>query len=210
LRQSCSVFAVCMGKQCKRDSAIFDLGRANHYRLAVPVTCSARGAVRESRWSRVTSLGLRAMPSVVVALCFPAPVCAFAESADAQPRALAPAAAVRVPMLFTGSVAVGYPQCDPYYRRNRPSGRVPGPSRIPSLDPLWSGKRWMSGNETRRVVPTNKGRRTTIAGALRTRWAKLGCDPSTNRSAPRDPRTLAMVQGATPDAAFRTNIMDSP
>ena len=55
------------------------------------------------------------------------------------------------------------------------------------------------------MVPTNKGRRTTIAGALRTCGAKLGCDPSTNGSAPRDPRILAMVQGATPDAAFRTN-----
>jgi len=29
-----------MGKQCKGDSAIVDLGRANHYRLAVPVTCA--------------------------------------------------------------------------------------------------------------------------------------------------------------------------
>jgi len=28
-----------MGKQCKGDSAIVDLGRANHYRLAVPVMC---------------------------------------------------------------------------------------------------------------------------------------------------------------------------
>ena len=56
-------------------------------------TCSAQGVVRESRWSRVTSLGLRAMPSVVVALCFSTSVCAFAESADAQPRALAAAAA---------------------------------------------------------------------------------------------------------------------
>jgi len=83
-------------------------------------TCSASGVVRESRWSRVTSLGLRAMPSVVVALCFPTSVCAFAESADAQPRALAAAAAVRVPMLFAGSVAVTYPappQCDPFYDR---------------------------------------------------------------------------------------------
>jgi len=107
-------------------------------------TCSAQGAVRESRWSRVTSLGLRAMLSVVVALCFFTSVCAFAESADAQPRALAAAAAVRVPMLFPGSVAVGYPappQCDPFHRRNRPSCRVSGPSRIPSLDPLWFGKR---------------------------------------------------------------------
>jgi len=26
-----------MGKQCKGDFAIVDLGRANHYRLAVPV-----------------------------------------------------------------------------------------------------------------------------------------------------------------------------
>jgi hypothetical protein len=26
-----------MGKQCKGDTAIVDLGRANHYRLAVPV-----------------------------------------------------------------------------------------------------------------------------------------------------------------------------
>jgi len=49
------------------------------------------------------------MPSVVVATCFPTSVCAFVESADAQPRALAAAAAVRVPMLFAGSVAVGYP-----------------------------------------------------------------------------------------------------
>jgi len=107
-------------------------------------TDSAQGAVRESRWRRVTSLGLRAMPSVVVALCFSTYVCAFVESADAQPRALAVAVAVRVPMLFAGSVVVGYPalpQCDPFYRRNRPSCRVSGPSRIPSLDPLWSGKR---------------------------------------------------------------------
>ena len=37
MRQSCTVFAVCMGKQCKGDSAIVDLGRANHYRLAFPV-----------------------------------------------------------------------------------------------------------------------------------------------------------------------------
>jgi len=107
-------------------------------------TCSAQGAVRESRWSRVTSLGLRAMTSVVVALCFSTSVCAFAESADAQPRALAAATAVRVPMRFAGSVVVGYPglpRCDPFHRRNRPSCRVSGPSRIPSLDPLWSRKR---------------------------------------------------------------------
>jgi hypothetical protein len=84
------------------------------------------------------------MPSVVVALRFSTSVCAFAESTDAQPRALAVAVAVRVPMLFAGSVAVGYPappQCDPFYRRNRPSCHVSGPSRIPSLDPLWSGNR---------------------------------------------------------------------
>ena len=53
-------------------------------------TCSAQRAVHESRWARVTSLA--AMPSVVVNS-----VCgvAVAESADAQPRALAAAAAVR-------------------------------------------------------------------------------------------------------------------
>jgi len=33
------VFAVCMGKQSKGDSAIVDLGRANYYRLAFPVIC---------------------------------------------------------------------------------------------------------------------------------------------------------------------------
>ena len=31
------MFAVCMGKQSKDDSAIIDLGRANYYRLAFPV-----------------------------------------------------------------------------------------------------------------------------------------------------------------------------
>ena len=108
---------------------------------------------------------------------FSASVCAFAESADAQPRALAAAAAVRVPMLFPGSVAVGHPappQCDPFHRRNRPSGRVSGPFRIPSLDPLWSGKRRIVRKRDQRVVPTKKGRRTAIAGALQTRRAKLG------------------------------------
>jgi len=109
-------------------------------------TCSAQRAVRESRWSRVTSLGSRAMPSMVVALreCISTTVCAFAESADAQPHTLATAAAVRVPMRFAGSVTVlysGLPRCDPFHGRNRPSCRVSGPSRIPSLDPLWSGKR---------------------------------------------------------------------
>ena len=44
LRQSCAVFAVCMGKQFKGDSAIVDLGRANHYRLAVPFR-SRRGVL---------------------------------------------------------------------------------------------------------------------------------------------------------------------
>ena len=43
-------------------------------------TDSAQGAVRESRWSRVTSFGVRAMPSVVVALWFPTSVCASAPS----------------------------------------------------------------------------------------------------------------------------------
>jgi len=38
-------------------------------------TCSAQGAVRESRWTRVTSLGLRAMSSVVVALFFSISLC---------------------------------------------------------------------------------------------------------------------------------------
>jgi len=49
----------------------------------------------------------------------------------------------RVPMIFAGLVAVGYPappQCDPFHRRNQPSCRVSGLSRIPSLDPLGSGK----------------------------------------------------------------------
>ena len=94
-------------------------------------TCSAQGAVRERRWSRVTSLGLRAMPSVVVALCFSTSVCAFAESADAEPRALAAAVAVRFPMLFVGSVSVGYPappQCDPFVCRN--AGLVAFPDHL--------------------------------------------------------------------------------
>ena len=89
--------------------------------------CSAQGAVRERRWSWVTSLGLRATPSVVVALFCSTSVCAVAESADAQPRALAAATAVRAPMLYTGSVTVGYPtppKCDPFVRRNRPYGRI--------------------------------------------------------------------------------------
>jgi len=67
-------------------------------------TFSARRAVHESRWTRVTSLV--AMPSVVVKFCVR---CRVAESADAQPHALASAAAVHVPILITGAVAVGSP-----------------------------------------------------------------------------------------------------
>jgi hypothetical protein len=57
-----------------------------------------------------------------------------------------------------------------------------------------------SGNATRRVVPTNKGRRTTIAGAFLPAGQILA--EIHQPSAPRGPRTLAMVQGATPDAVL--------
>ena len=46
------------------------------------------------------------------------------------------------------------------------------------------------------MVPTDKGRRAIIAGALRTRQADPGGDTSTKRLR-RDRQTLAMVQGAT-------------
>ena len=130
-------------------------------------TCCDQGAVRESRRTRITSSGLRAMRPWLSHNSFQF-LCRVAESAVAQPRVLAAAATVRVPMLFTCAVAVGSPappQCDPSVRRTCPSGRVSGASRIPSSDPLWSGSpenaRW-SRNATRRVVPTNKGRQTTI------------------------------------------------
>jgi hypothetical protein len=67
----------------------------------------------------------------VVALFVSTSVCAIAESADAQPHALASAAVVRIPMLFAGSVAVGYPvtpQCDPLVRRN--AGLVAFPDHL--------------------------------------------------------------------------------
>jgi len=108
-------------------------------------TCSAQGEVRESRWSRVTSLGMRAMPSVIVALYFSISLCAVAEAADAQPRALAAAAAVRVPMLFTGAVAAGPPpppQCDPgEFARGEAAARVDvaemdaNPKSVPAFHP---------------------------------------------------------------------------
>ena len=67
-------------------------------------------------------------------------------------------------------------------RRNRQSVRVSGfpdqladrrqspPARSGELTPRWSG------NATRRAVPTDKGRLTIIAGAVRTRRANHGGD----------------------------------
>jgi hypothetical protein len=131
---------------------------------------------------------------------FSTAVCAVAESADAQPRALAAAAAVRVPTLFMSLIAVSYPappQCYPVVDRNRPSGRVSGPRRKPSSDPLWP-----DGPVTR---PDGWFRRTKGGG----RPSQVLCGPAGPGlaeihlpSTPRDPQTLAMVQGATPDAAF--------
>jgi hypothetical protein len=69
--------------------------------------------------------------------------CAVAESADAQPRALSAAAAVRIPMISAGSVAVS--SC---FTAMRPllSSEPPVWSRFRTIshtssDPLWSGKR---------------------------------------------------------------------
>jgi len=90
----------------------------------------------------------------------------------------------------------------PFVLRNCPSGRVSGPSRRPSSDPHWSGKRQMvrSVNATRLAVPMNEGRRTTIAGELRTLRANPGGDPSTNRpTRPPNSRDCAVC-----DAEFRT------
>ena len=78
-----------------------------------PRTCSAQVVVRGSRWSRVTKLGAYTMRSIFVAFLFSFSICAVVEE-DAQSSALAVAAgAVRVPMLFTGAVAAGQPQCHP-------------------------------------------------------------------------------------------------
>jgi hypothetical protein len=126
----------------------------------------------ESRWTRVTSLV--AMPSVVVTFCVR---CRVAESADAQPRALPAAAAVRVPILITGAVAVG----SPLFRNATPS--FVGTARMVSFPDQLAYRRQTpsapesarrSGNATRRVVPTNKGRRTTIAGVFGARRANPG------------------------------------
>jgi len=69
--------------------------------------------------------------------------CAIAESADAQPGALAAAAAVRVLMMFAGSVAVS--SCSTAVRPLL-SSEPPVWSRFRTIshtssDPLWSGKR---------------------------------------------------------------------
>jgi len=73
-----------------------------------------------------------------------------------------------------GSGLSCYAAMRPPCSSERRSGRVSGPSRIPSQTPSGSENARWSVNETRLVVPTSKGQRTTIAGALRTRRAKLG------------------------------------
>jgi len=165
-------------------------------------TCSAQRAVHESRWTRVTSLV--AMPSVVCVRCH------VAESADAQPRALAAAANVRVPILITGAVAMGSPlhrNATPLFvgtARCCPYGLVPGPTRIPSSDPLCSGKRQKvrkrdqaGGSDEQRAADDLSRCVFSPAGHI--------LDEIHQPSAPRGPRTLAMVQGATSDAASRTD-----
>ena len=81
----------------------------------------------------------------MIALFFSTSLCAIAEAADAQPRALAAAAAVRVPMLFTGAVAAGPPpppQCDPgEFARGEAAARVDvaemdaNPKSVPAFHP---------------------------------------------------------------------------
>jgi len=158
-------------------------------------TCSAQGAVRESRRTQVTSLGLRAMSSVVVALFFSISLCAVAESADAQPRALAAAAAaLRVPMLCTTPLFLGTARLvsfpDHLVNRRRP----PLVRKMPD------------GPETR---PDGWFGRTKGGG----RPSHVLCGPAgpilaeiQQPIAPRDPRTLVVVQcRARYPTRFRTN-----
>jgi len=84
----------------------------------------------------------------------------------------------------------------PFVHRNYPFVRVSGPSRRPSSDPPGPENARWSGNETRRVVPKNNGRRG--------RPSQVICGPSEpilaeihQPSAPRDPQIFAMVQCAT-------------
>ena len=175
-------------------------------------TFSARRAVHESRWTRVTSLV--AMPSVVVKFCVR---CRVAESAYAQPRALAAAAAVRVPILITGAVEVR----SPLYRNATPL--FVGTARMVSFPDQLAYRRQTpsapenarrSGNATRRVVPTNKGRRTTLAGAFfhppGTSWMRSinqapHADPELSRwcRARRPTRHLEQTPSKKPSHNFR-------
>jgi hypothetical protein len=166
-------------------------------------TCSAQGAVHESRWTRVTSFG--AMTSVVVRFCVR---CRVAESVEAQPRALAAAAAVRVPMLFTGAVAVG----SPLHRNAAPL--FVGTARMVSFPDHLA---YISRRQTSSAPENAEGPDTRPGGWFRR--TKDGERPlqvllgpagpilaeTHQPSAPRGPRTIAMVQGATPDAASRTD-----
>jgi len=90
----------------------------------------------------------------------------------------------------------------PTFVRRRPShgpvwSRFRTTRRFPDLGLTTVCARW-SGSATRPAVPTSKGRRTTIAGALRILWANPGGDPSTMRPT-RHPNSR---DGARRDAAF--------
>ena len=95
-----------------------------------------------------------------------------------------PALVVRRPLFFETARLVLFPD-HLEDRRQTP----PGPENA----------RW-SVNATRLAVPTNEGRRTTIADELRTLRAYPGGDPSTNRPT-RPPNSR---DGAVCDAASRT------
>jgi hypothetical protein len=121
---------------------------------------------------------------------------------------LPPPAAVRVPMLFTGAVAVGVP----LHRNATPLFSAP---------PVLSRSRAISHTVVRRLLlrktpegpdrrPGGWFRRTKGGGRpLQVLFGPAGpiLAEIHQPSAPRGPRTLAMVQGATPDAASRTDTL---